>query len=110
MDDLMQETEGRLFRFRRNVKKDVIQINPVIKEAMKIIQLAANRKTGWQYSNRIPSAGQDDHGLAELRSYYHCSRPAMGKTAFVLSMAKILPSIFNSLSVSSRSKCPTFSW
>ena len=47
VDDLMQETEGRLFEIsQRNVKKDVIQINPVIKEAMKIIQLAANRKDG----------------------------------------------------------------
>jgi replicative DNA helicase len=34
VDDLMQETEGRLFEIsQRNVKKDVIQINPVIREA-----------------------------------------------------------------------------
>ena len=34
VDDLMQETEGKLFEIsQRNLKKDVIQINPVIKEA-----------------------------------------------------------------------------
>ena len=38
VDDLMQEAEGKLFEIsQRNVKKDVTQINPVIKEAMDII-------------------------------------------------------------------------
>ena len=41
VDDLMQETEGRLFEMsQQNVKKDVIQINPVIKEAMDIYFLS----------------------------------------------------------------------
>ncbi|MGB4568459.1 MAG: DnaB-like helicase N-terminal domain-containing protein, partial [Dysgonamonadaceae bacterium] len=32
VDDLMQETEGRLFEIsQRNMKKDVVQINPIIK-------------------------------------------------------------------------------
>ena len=47
VDDLMQEAEGKLFEIsQRNVKKDVTQINPVIKEALDNLQIAANRKEG----------------------------------------------------------------
>ena len=47
IDDLMQETESRLFEIsQRNVKKDVIQINPVIKEALANLEIAANREDG----------------------------------------------------------------
>lgn len=90
VDDLMQETEGRLFEIsQRNVKKDVIQINPVIREAMNNIQLAANRKDGM---SGLPTGFKE---LDKLTSGWQRSdlviiaaRPAMGKTAFVLSMAK----------------------
>ncbi len=90
VDDLMQETEGRLFEIsQRNVKKDVIQINPVIKEALHNIQVAANRKDGM---SGLPTGFTE---LDELTSGWQNSdlviiaaRPAMGKTAFVLSMAK----------------------
>lgn len=90
VDDLMQETEGRLFELsQRNVKKDVLQINPFIKEAMDKIQIAANRKDGM---SGTPT------GFKELDTFTSgwqpsdlviiAARPAMGKTAFVLSMAK----------------------
>ena len=47
VDDLMQEAEGKLFEIsQRNVKKDVTQINPVIKEALKMLENAANQKEG----------------------------------------------------------------
>ena len=47
VDDLLQEAEGRLFEIsQRNVKKDVTQINPVIEQAIKQIQAAANRASG----------------------------------------------------------------
>ena len=47
VDDLMQEAEGKLFEIsQRNVKKDVTQINPVIKEALNILEIASNRKDG----------------------------------------------------------------
>ena len=90
VDDLMQETEGRLFEIsQRNVKKDVIQINPVIKEALHNIQVAANRKDGM---SGLPTGFTE---LDELTSGWQNSdlviiaaRPAMGKIAFVLSMAK----------------------
>ena len=90
VDDLMQETEGRLFEIsQRNVKKDVIQINPIIKEAMNNIQAAANRKdgmsglpSGFKELDRITSGWQNSDLIIIA------ARPAMGKTAFVLSMAK----------------------
>ena len=47
VEDLMQEAEGKLFEIsQRNVKKDVTQINPVIKEAMVMLEKAANQKKG----------------------------------------------------------------
>ena len=47
VEDLMQEAEGKLFEIsQRNVKKDVTQINPVIKEAMVMLEKAANQKEG----------------------------------------------------------------
>ena len=45
VDDLMQEAEGKLFEIsQRNVKKDVTQINPVIKEALKMLEMQPIRK------------------------------------------------------------------
>ncbi|KAA6301169.1 MAG: Replicative DNA helicase [Candidatus Ordinivivax streblomastigis] len=90
IDDLMQEAEGKLFEIsQHNMKKDYTQINPVIAEAYALLQKAAARTdglsglasgfggldkitAGWQNSDLIVIAG----------------RPAMGKTAFVLSMAR----------------------
>ena len=90
IDDLMQEAEGSLFELsRRNMKKDYTQIDPVISNAVEVIQKAAANKdgltgvptgyykldnitSGWQASDLVIIAG----------------RPAMGKTSFALSMAK----------------------
>lgn len=90
VDDLLQEAEGRLFEIsQRNVKKDVTQINPVIEQAIKQIQAAANRASG------LSGLESGFHELDKLTSGWQNSdliiiaaRPAMGKTAFVLSMAK----------------------
>lgn len=90
VDDLLQEAEGRLFEIsQRNVKKDVTQINPVIEQAIKQIQAAANRASG------LSGLESGFHELDKITSGWQSSdliiiaaRPAMGKTAFVLSMAK----------------------
>jgi len=90
VEDLMQETEGRLFEIsQRNVKKDVTQINPVIKEAMDLLQKAANQKEG--LSGLRSGFGQLDKitsGWQNSDLVIIAARPAMGKTAFVLTMAK----------------------
>ena len=90
VEELMQEAEGSLFELsQRNMKKDYTQINPVIDQALKVIQAAAantdgltgistgyykldDMTSGWQNSDLVIIAG----------------RPAMGKTSFALSMAK----------------------
>ena len=90
IDELMQEAEGKLFELSQtNMKKDYTQIDPVIKEAYEMLQKAAARTDGM---SGIPSGF---HALDKMTSGWQNSalvilaaRPAMGKTAFALSMAK----------------------
>lgn len=97
VDDLLQEAEGRLFEIsQRNVKKDVTQIDPVIGQAIEQIQAAANRESG------LSGLESGYHDLDRLTSGWQNSdliiiaaRPAMGKTAFVLSMAKNMAVEYN---------------
>lgn len=97
VDNLMQEAEGKLFEIsQRNVKKDVTQINPVIKEALNMLQRAANQtgglsglRTGFEGLDKITSGWQNSDLVIIA------ARPAMGKTAFVLSMAKNMAVNFN---------------
>ena len=93
----MQEAEGKLFEIsQRNVKKDVTQINPVIKDAMEMLQKAALQKeglsglrTGFEGLDKMTSGWQNSDLIIIA------ARPAMGKTAFVLSMAKNMAVNFN---------------
>ena len=72
----MQEAEGKLFEIsQRNVKKDVTQINPVIKEAMVMLEKAANQKKVERSAHWFRRIGQNDVRMAEFRSYHHC-RPS----------------------------------
>ncbi len=97
VDDLLQEAEGKLFEIsQRNVKKDVTQIDPVITSAIEQIQAAANRTSG------LSGLESGFHELDKLTSGWQNSdliiiaaRPAMGKTAFVLSMAKNMAVNYN---------------
>ncbi|MFV0467659.1 MAG: replicative DNA helicase [Dysgonomonas sp.] len=97
VDDLMQEAESKLFEIsQRNVKKDVTQINPIIKEALNLLEIAANRpeglsglQTGFDALDKITSGWQNSDLVIIA------ARPAMGKTAFVLSMAKSMSVNYN---------------
>lgn len=97
VDDLMQDAEGKLFEIsQRNVKKDVTQINPVIKDALDQLQIASNRKeglsglqTGFNDLDKMTSGWQNSDLVIIA------ARPAMGKTAFVLSMAKNMAMNYN---------------
>ena len=90
VDDLMQEAEGKLFEIsQQNMKKDYTQINPVIEEAYALLQKAAARTDG------LSGLESGFRGLDKMTSGWQNSdliiiaaRPAMGKTAFVLSMAR----------------------
>ncbi len=90
IDELMQEAEGSLFELsQKNMRQDYTQIDPVLAQAVNILQKAAenaggltgiptgytdldDKTSGWQNSDLVILAG----------------RPAMGKTAFALSLAK----------------------
>ena len=90
VDELMQEAEGSLFELsQKNMRQDYTQIDPVVKQAVEILQKAAANKgcltgiptgyaklddytSGWQRSDLVIIAG----------------RPAMGKTSFALSLAR----------------------
>lgn len=97
VEDLMQEAESKLFELSQgNVKKDVTQINPVIKEALNLLEIAANRpeglsglQTGFTNLDKITSGWQNSDLIIIA------ARPAMGKTAFVLSMAKNMAVTYN---------------
>ena len=90
VDELMQEAEGSLFELsQRNMKKDYTQIDPVIKNAVDVIQKAAANKDG------LTGVPTGYHKLDDITSGWQPSdlviiagRPAMGKTSFALSMAK----------------------
>ncbi len=90
VDELMQGAEGNLFEIsQKNMKQDYTQIDPVIQQAVDILQKASENSggltgiptgytkldemtSGWQPSDLVVIAG----------------RPAMGKTSFALSLAK----------------------
>ena len=97
VDDLMQEAEGQLFEIsQQNVKKDVVQINPIINEAIQLMQIAGQRtdglsglQSGFKSLDKITSGWQNSDLIIIA------ARPAMGKTALVLSMAKNMAVNFN---------------
>ncbi len=96
IDELMQEAEGSLFELSQtNMKKDYTQIDPVIKNAIDVIQKAAANKDG------LTGVPTGYHKLDDITSGWQSSdliiiagRPAMGKTSFALSMAKNIAADF----------------
>ena len=90
VDDLMQEAEGKLFAIsQQNLKKDYTQINPVIHEAYELLQKAAARRDGLSgLASGFPHIDKLTSGWQNSDLIIIAARPAMGKTAFVLSMAR----------------------
>ena len=88
--DLMQSTEDKLFKIsQQNLKKDFVQINPVIHEAYEELQKAAARRDGLSgLPSGFPHLDKITSGWQNSDLIIIAARPAMGKTAFVLSMAK----------------------
>src|SRR5574344_559109 len=90
VDDLMQNDEGQLFEVtQRNIKKDVTPVGEILSEAINRIQLAGQQENGY---TGIPSGFNRldaiTNGWQPSTLNIIAARPAMGKTAFVLSMAK----------------------
>ncbi len=88
--DLMQEAEGGLFEISKNtLKRDVVQIDPIISEALKKIQEASNSESGLSgLQTGFHDLDKKTSGWQNSDLVIIAARPAMGKTAFVLSMAK----------------------
>jgi len=90
VDDLIDFSETALFKVAEgNIKKETLPIKPILKEAARQIEEASRREDGL---SGIPSGFT---ALDRITSGWHktdliiiAARPAMGKTAFVLSMAR----------------------
>ena len=109
IDELMQQAESELFEISGSkMKKDYTQINPVIKQAYDQIITASKNTSG------ISGLSTGYHRLDKVLSGWQptdliilAARPAMGKTAFVLTMARNMaidyeaPVAFFSLEMSS---------
>lgn len=90
VDDLMQEAEGKLFEIsQHNLKKDYTHIDPVIQDAYDQLKVAAARKDGLSgLKSGFTKLDKMTSGWQNSDLIIIAARPAMGKTAFVLSMAK----------------------
>jgi len=90
VDDLIDFAETSLFGVTEgNIKKEALPIKPLLKEATELIEEASRRKdglsgipSGFTALDRITSGWQNTDLVIVA------ARPAMGKTAFVLSMAR----------------------
>ena len=90
VDDLIDFSESELFKVSEgNIKKETLPIKPVLNEAIIQIEKARNKPdglsgvpSGFSALDRITS------GWQKTDLIIIAARPAMGKTAFVLSMAR----------------------
>ncbi len=90
VDDLLDEAENTFFLLSQgNMKKEAVQINPVIQDAIDRIKESAKRADGL---SGVPSGfGALDKitsGWQGSSLIIIAARPAMGKTAFILSMTR----------------------
>lgn len=97
VDDLVEEATAKIFEIsQRSQKRDVTHIYPVITEAFERMHKAAKNDgnisgipSGFTALDKITSGWQKSDLVIIA------ARPAMGKTAFVLSMAKNIAVDFN---------------
>lgn len=95
--DTMQDAESKLFAITQQTNKDDTEpVSILLKPAIEQITEAANRKEG------ISGINTGFRELDNITSGWHspdliiiAARPAMGKTAFVLSMARSMAVDFN---------------
>lgn len=90
VDLLMQEAQSDLFALgQENCKKDFTQINPVIDTAYQQLKKAAENKSGLTgVASGFVELDKITSGWQKSDLIILAARPAMGKTAFALSMAK----------------------
>lgn len=90
VEEMMNHAENGIFEIsQRSMKRDVTQIDPVISEAIKRMEVASHNDgnisgipSGFTEIDKITSGWQNSDLIIIA------ARPAMGKTAFVLSMIR----------------------
>ncbi len=110
VDDLMQTAQEKLFTLaQNNMKRDTLPISDVIKEAISDIEANQQRSDGLSgVASGFTGLDKFTLGWQESDLVIVAARPAMGKTAFVLTMARNMavehktPVAFFSLEMSSK--------
>ena len=97
VDELMQEAEAGVFEIsQRSQKRDVTHIFPVITEAFDRMHKASQNEGNISgIPSGFPELDKITSGWQKSDLVIIAARPAMGKTAFVLSMAKNIAVDFN---------------
>ena len=92
IQEQIQQAEGSLFEIaQQNSTRDFVPINPLVKGAINEMQVAANREEGISgLTTGFPDIDQMTSGWQNSDLIIIAARPAMGKTAFVVSMAKYM--------------------
>ena len=90
VDELINFSESSLFKIAQgNIKKETVPIKPILNEAIQQIEKAKNQKEGL---SGVPSGftalDRITSGWQRTDLVIVAARPSMGKTAFVLSMAR----------------------
>lgn len=90
VNDLLDFSEGELFQVAQgNIKKEAAKMNTLVREAIANIEKAANQEDGLV---GVPAGytqlDRMTNGWQPANLIILAARPAMGKTAFVLSMAR----------------------
>ncbi len=90
VDDLIDFSETALFKVAEgNIKKETLPIKPILKEAAMLIELASQREDGLSGTpSGFVALDRITSGWQKTDLIIIAARPAMGKTAFVLSMAR----------------------
>lgn len=90
VNDLLEEAENSFFSLSQGqMKRDATQINPVIAEAMERIEEASKRTDGLSgVASGFSALDRITSGWQKSDLIIIAARPAMGKTAFILSMAR----------------------
>ncbi|MBP3775218.1 MAG: replicative DNA helicase [Bacteroidaceae bacterium] len=88
--ELLQQTEAGIFELtQNNHRKDFVHIDPVIEEAIKMLEDAAKRPDGMSgIASGYTALDNITSGWQKSDLIIIAARPAMGKTAFALSMAR----------------------
>ena len=90
VDDLIDFSESSLFQVaERNIKKETVPIKPVLNQAIKQIEKARNQKDGLSgVPSGFTAVDRITSGWQRTDLVIVAARPSMGKTAYVLSMAR----------------------